>query len=606
MTATATATERTAVDDLLGPAPVRGPDDGHAAVFGFHAAQELRHLLLPALQAVQSAVGWISAGALNYVCERLAVPPADAYGVATFYALLATEERPPTVVHVCDDVPCRLAGAEGVIGRLERDVAAESVPTGDVMWIRSPCLGQCDRAPAAFVQRAGDDDATLAPTSAGVIAAAFAADPAIAAGTAPAAVPASAPQTSGDRSELRLLRRVGEVVPGDLDSYRSAGGYQALQAAVAMGGDAVISEIEASRLRGRGGAAFPAGVKWRAVAQADGDRYVICNADESEPGTFKDRVLLEGNPFAVVEAMTIAGFAVGPRYGYVYVRGEYPLSALLLEKSIAEARREGLLGADVMGAGFDFDLEVRRGAGAYICGEETALFNSIEGYRGEPRQKPPFPTDGGLFGRPTLVNNVETLANVIDIVLEGGQAFTTRGTPESTGTKLFCLSGHVAVPGVYEVEFGATVRDLLELAGGVVGELRAVLVGGAAGSFVGPDQWEAPLTFEGSRAGGFSLGSGVVVAMNSSSDLGDVTRRIAAFFRDESCGQCVPCRVGTVRQEEALHRLTVAPSNDAAAEVRLLDEIDRVMRDASICGLGHTAGSAVQSAIRLGLIGAGS
>jgi NADH-quinone oxidoreductase subunit F len=259
-----------------------------------------------------------------------------------------------------------------------------------------------------------------------------------------------------------------------------------------------------------------------------------------------------------------------------------------------------------MGAGFDFDLEVRRGAGAYICGEETALFNSIEGYRGEPRQKPPFPTDGGLFGRPTLVNNVETLANVIDIVLEGGQAFTTRGTAESTGTKLFCLSGHVAVPGVYEVEFGATVRDLLELAGGVVGELRAVLVGGAAGSFVGPDQWEAPLTFEGSRAGGFSLGSGVVVAMNSSSDLGDVTRRIAAFFRDESCGQCVPCRVGTVRQEEALHRLTVAPSNDAAAEVRLLDEIDRVMRDASICGLGHTAGSAVQSAIRLGLIGAGS
>jgi NADH-quinone oxidoreductase subunit F len=373
-----------------------------------------------------------------------------------------------------------------------------------------------------------------------------------------------------------------------------------------MGGDAVISEIEASRLRGRGGAAFPAGVKWRAVAEADGDRYVICNADESEPGTFKDRVLLEGNPFAVVEAMTIAGFAVGARYGYVYVRGEYPLSALMLEESIAGARRAGLLGADVMGAGFDFDLEVRRGAGAYICGEETALFNSIEGYRGEPRQKPPFPTDGGLFGRPTLVNNVETLANVIDIVLEGGQAFTTRGTPESTGTKLFCLSGHVAVPGVYEVEFGATVRDLLELAGGVVGELRTVLVGGAAGSFVGPDQWEAPLTFESSRAGGFSLGSGVVVAMNRSSDLGDVTRRIAAFFRDESCGQCVPCRVGTVRQEEALHRLTVAPSNNAAAEVRLLDEIDRVMRDASICGLGHTAGSAVQSAIRLGLIGAGS
>jgi NADH-quinone oxidoreductase subunit F len=201
---------------------------------------------------------------------------------------------------------------------------------------------------------------------------------------------------------------------------------------------------------------------------------------------------------------------------------------------------------------------------------------------------------------------VETLANIIDIVLEGGQAFTTRGTPESTGTKLFCVSGHVARPGTYEVEFGATVRDLIDLAGGLTGELRAVLLGGAAGSFVGPDQWDAALTFEGSRAGRFSLGSGVVVAMNHSTDLGDVTRRIAAFFRDESCGQCVPCRVGTVRQEEALHRLTVAASNNATEEVRLLDEIDRVMRDASICGLGHTAGSAVQSAIRLGLIGAGS
>jgi NADH-quinone oxidoreductase subunit F len=402
---------------------------------------------------------------------------------------------------------------------------------------------------------------------------------------------AAPPQVAG----RRILSGVGRVDPTSLDSYREHGGYRGLSSAVEMGREAVIEALDVSGLKGRGGAAFPTGVKWRAVHAAEADqKYVICNADESEPGTFKDRVLMEGDPFAVIEAMTIAGYAVGATRGFIYLRGEYPLAASLLSHAIAAARDAGLLGADVMGAGFEFEIDLRRGQGAYICGEETALMNSIEGYRGEPRQKPPFPTQAGLFDKPTVINNVETLVNVFDI-LEDPEAFAARGTPQSTGTRLFCLSGDVAAPGVYEVELGATLGDVIELAAGPTGEIQAVLLGGAAGSFIGPDMLWLPLTFEDTRVAGLSLGSGVVMVFDQSRDMKDVVRRIARFFRDESCGQCAPCRVGTQRMEEAVAR-------GAPEEANLIDELDQAMRDASICGLGHTAASAVKSAIRLGLI----
>jgi NADH-quinone oxidoreductase subunit F len=299
--------------------------------------------------------------------------------------------------------------------------------------------------------------------------------------------------------------------------------------------------------------------------------------------------------------MTIAGLAVGAERGWVYVRAEYPLAHARLAHAVAEARRAGLLGADVMGRGLRFDVELRRGAGAYICGEETALFESIEGKRGEPRSKPPFPVHAGLFGRPTLVNNVETLANVLPVLLHGGDAFAAVGTAGSTGTRLFCLSGAVQVPGVYEVPFGETLGRLLERAGGLPAgrTLQAVLLGGAAGTFVRPDELGLPLTLEDARAAGTTLGSGVVMAFDDTADLRDVVLRIAAFFRDESCGQCVPCRVGTVRQEEALHRLVHGPVlGSAAQELALLDEVGVAMRDASICGLGQTAYAAVESAVR--------
>ena len=305
---------------------------------------------------------------------------------------------------------------------------------------------------------------------------------------------------------------------------------------------------------------------------------------------------MEGDPFALVEAMTIAAFATDCRHGYVYVRAEYPIVHARLEHAFELACSHGFLGEDIMGTGFDFDLELRIGAGAYVCGEETALFQSIEGFRGEPRNKPPFPVEVGLFGLPTAVNNVETLFNVLDIVADGGEAFAGTGTESSTGTRLFCVSGCVERPGLYELPFGATLRSVLEMARAA--PPKAVLLGGAAGAFVGPDQLDLPLTHEHTRAAGVTLGSGVVIVYDESADLVGALLRIAEFFRDESCGQCVPCRVGTVRQEEALARLVAGePLGGLETELALIAEVGQCMRDASICGLGQTASSAVESAL---------
>jgi NADH-quinone oxidoreductase subunit F len=604
----ASPAERAAVDAVLGPPEsgwVGGPrdsrTDGHSARGG-HATRSHRTELLPALHAVQSRIGWISTPALNYICKRLAVAPAEAYGVATFYALFATNPRPPVVAHVCDDIACRLAGAEELCRDLTRSVGAAGEPMRDgrATWLRSPCLGLCDRAPAAMFTVAGETPATftVAPVDAVGVVAGLESAPRGSSAQDRANI--ELPQPVSDRPHL--LGRIGVVDPSSLDDYRAHGGYAALTRAIEMGPERVTAEVTESRLLGRGGAAFPTGRKWAAVAaQTTQPHYLVCNADESEPGTFKDRVLLEGDPFATVEAMTIAALATGASKGFLYIRGEYPEAEALVTNAIARAREAGLLGADILGSGFGFDIELRRGAGAYICGEETALFESIEGKRGEPRNKPPFPVEIGLFGKPTVVNNVETLANVPFIVLEGGEDFARIGTEGSTGAKLFCLSGHVVNPGVYEVEFGATLRDLIELAGGVPAgrAIRTILLGGAAGVFVGSDALDMPLTFEATRAAGATLGSGVIMVFDETADLVDTLRRIAQFFRDESCGQCVPCRVGSVRQEELLARLAagsrVRPREE---ELDLLREIGQAMRDASICGLGQTASSAIESALR--------
>jgi NADH-quinone oxidoreductase subunit F len=612
--------ERAAVDALLGP-PASGWEgaardiarDGRTAEGG-HALTGDRHLLLPAFHAVQDRMGWVSRGAMNYICRRLSVPPAEAWGVLTFYHLLATEPRPIAVAHVCDDIACRLRGAEQLCRDLEArlgppltgghpsqahgvgpaDAARPPAPGAVVGWQRSPCLGQCDAGSAALITRAGNPSTrfVFAP-----VASAAALIEALDRAPAP-----PGPRTVGALGTPRLLARVGKADPTSLDSYRAHGGYRALARAIELGPERVIAEVTASKLLGRGGAAFPTGRKWDAVRrQAATPHYVVCNADESEPGTFKDRELMGSDPFAVIEAMTICGLATGSTRGFIYIRGEYPLSEARLAGAIHAARAAGLLGPDVMGSGVPFDIEIRRGAGAYICGEETALFNSIEGKRGEPRSKPPFPAEVGVFGKPTVANNVETLVNVLDIVLEGGEAWARTGTAASTGTRLFCLSGHVERPGLYEVPFGATLREMIDLAGGVSGgrAVKAVLLGGAAGSFVGPEHLDLPLTFEGAREAGATLGSGVIMVYDETADIADSLRRIAEFFRHESCGQCVPCRVGTVRQAELLGALSMSSASSAAL---VYGELSASMKDASICGLGQTASTAIESALKLRLI----
>ena len=586
--------ERDAVNAVGGPDDTATPDGAPRVAWQTRGNAERRSLVLPALHALHSRAGWISPGGLNYIARRLGVPPAELFGVASFYAMFSVEKRPATVVHVCDDVVCRVNGATEVAMACGSSIGPAHEAHDGLMWIKSPCLGLCERAPAVLVQKAGRgrENETLAPATAQWLSACV----------NDLKLAVAPPLAVGPREGRKLLARVGVVDPLSLDHYRAQGGYAALRRAIDIGPSLTIREIKDAKLMGRGGAAFPTGVKWEAVAQQPArPHYVVCNADESEPGTFKDRVLMEGDPFALVEAMTIAGFAMAAEKGFIYLRGEYPVAHARLENAIALARARGFLGPNVMGAGFRFDLELRRGAGAYICGEETALFNSLEGRRGEPRSKPPFPVSHGLFGKPTGINNVETLVNVNVILGMGAPAYAALGTPGSTGTRLFCVSGHIERPGTYEVECGTPLSKLLEMAGGMAPgrQIKAILLGGAAGGFIGPEDLDLPLSFEAARDRGLTLGSGVVAVFDQSVDLVDTLLRIAQFFRDESCGQCVPCRVGTVRQEEALHRITKRATNGTVAEeIQRLDEIAQVMRDASICGLGQTAASVVQSAVK--------
>ena len=597
MTAEATAAERAAVDAVLGPPETSWEGGARTAVDLriSRAPADRRTQLLPVLHRLQSAVGWISEGGLNYACERLTVPPAEAYGVATFYAMFSVEEQPANVVHVCDDLACRVQG-----GRELLDACRKEFSDATASVVASPCLGQCEKAPAVLVQRAGEDrdDVVLTDIAAAPhhVAQAIGDEP-VSGAVAYTSVPAE-PTYQGDR----LLARVGEPEVATLDGYRARGGYAALARALELGPDEVIRQITDAKLLGRGGAAFPTGVKWRGGRRPAGDpevrdlqrrrvgaRYVQGPRDHGAGPLRRDR----GAHDRGVRDRCGARLPVHP--GRV---SAWPPARL--EDAIVEARAAGSLGPDALGEAEAFDIELRRGAGAYICGEETALFNSIEGKRGEPRNKPPFPVTHGVFGKPTAINNVETLINVLPILTLGVDTYASVGTADSTGTRLFCLSGHVEQPGVYEHPHGVTLGEVIDAAGGVRDgkPLKAVLLGGAAGGFVGPDRLDARLTFEDARAGGYTLGSGVVMVFDEDTDLVDLCLRIARFFRDESCGQCVPCRVGTVRQEEAIHRLvtgrTIGSRED---ELALLTDVAGVMRDASICGLGQTAASAVQSAI---------
>jgi len=542
--------------------------------------------LLPALQSAQSIYGYLPEPVAAEVGRLLGVPLADVYGVIDFYAMLYTRPAGRTVVQICTDPACALSGGEQVLQNVCRHLnlaPGEMSADGAYSVERAPCLGLCEHAPAALV----------GTNARGRI------DPARAAGILSLDGARPKPFVAGD---LRLLTaNCGWGEPTSLEEYLASGGYAGLRKAFNMSPQAVVAEVKASGLVGRGGAAFPTGLKWEGAAVAAGEpKYVVCNADESEPGTFKDRVLMEGDPQRVLEGTLIAAYAVGARQGYIYVRGEYPYAYQALQAALAEARQAGYLGSDILGTGFDFEIELRLGAGAYICGEETALFESIEGKRGFPRVKPPFPTTHGLFGKPTVINNVETLCSVPFIISRGAAEYRKFGTEKSPGSKLFCVSGDVARPGLYEVPFGVTLRHLLyDLAGGMSQgrSLQAVLFGGAAGAFATQEQLDVPLSFEDLRLAGLPLGSGVVMVFDERRDLRDVLMRLGRFFAHESCGKCYPCQLGTQRQHEILQR--VATGRALPGDAERLSDVGWTMTDASLCGLGQTAATAVLSALKL-------
>lgn len=544
-----------------------------------------RTALLPALHAAQDLYGYIPEPVAAAVGQALRVPLAEVYGVIDFYALFYREPVAKTVIHVCGDPACGMAGADGVMKVMTQQIERHRVAgqTQDTISVeRAACLGLCEHAPALLIQGAPVPKADTQSWEDLV--------------SGKAHRPYSI--VSGDLNLLTGNCGKGRVT--NIEMYRISGGYRMLQKALAQPPAEIITAVKAAGLVGRGGAAFPTGVKWEAVAASQSQiKYVVCNADEAEPGTFKDRVVIEDDPHRVIEGLVICAYAVGAHKGYIYIRGEYTLQHLILKAALNEARQAGILGQNILGSGFDFDIELRRGAGAYICGEETALFESIEGKRGFPRVKPPFPTTHGLFGKPTVINNVETLIN-IPLILELGPAgYRQLGTERSPGPKLFCVSGDVVRPGLYEVPFGVSFNHLLtDLAGGMRSgrKFKAALFGGAAGAFAVEKDLEVRLTFEDLRAAGLPLGSGVITVFDETRDMLDILLRLGHFFADESCGKCYPCQMGTQRQYEVLQRIAEGRALSGDRE-RLMD-VGWTMTDASLCGLGQTAASAVMSAIR--------
>lgn len=392
--------------------------------------------------------------------------------------------------------------------------------------------------------------------------------------------------------EVRIvLRNVGVIDPKSIDQYIARDGYFALHKALfEMTPQQVIQTIKESGLRGRGGAGFPTGLKWEFTAKAQADqKYVVCNADEGEPGTFKDRLIMEGDPHSVIEAMIICGYAVGATKGYVYIRGEYYGSVENVQKAIKDAYEYGFLGKNILGSDFSFDLTVRLGAGAYVCGEETALLESIEGKSGRPRLKPPYPPTHGLFGKPTVINNVETFANVPQIILNGANWFKQFGTKGSPGTKVFSLVGNVVKRGIVEVPMGVSVRELIyRFGGGLLGGKRLYMVqtGGTAGTFIGVDKLDVPLDYESFRDYGVSIGSGVILAMDEDVCPVDVALNTMEFFEHESCGKCTPCREGTRLAVQILRKMSKGQGKKEDLET--LKQIALVTQEASLCGLGQS------------------
>ena len=540
-----------------------------------------RSYLLEILHDAQAIFGgWLPRPVVERVAAALNIPQAEVYGVTEFYEMFNTEPVGRKIVRVCQDASCGVAGADALLAGLCRHLnirPGETTADGRTTVEAVRCLGLCDRAPAALVNHA-----RYAPS-----------DPA-----APRMLldgPPVIPKLRVGGLVKLALSNVGVVDATSLEEYRAQGGLAAMRKALhSMTPGQAMQAVKDSKLVGRGGAAFPTGLKWQFAADNPRPRFVICNADESEPGAFKDRVLMDGDPFRVVEGLMLACYAVEAERAFIYVRGEHRRGYERFSNAVQCLEQAGWLGDNIQGRGWRLHIEVRRGAGAYVCGEETALMESIEGKRGFPRLRPPFPTTAGLWGRPTVINNVETLAKVPSIIMHGPRWYSALGTPESAGTKLFAVSGSVTRPGVYEVPFGVPLRHLIfDLAGGLREgrRVQAILTGGAAGTFLTAEHLDTPLTFEDFKRVGGTVGAGTVMVFDDTVDLRDVLARIGAFFAHESCGKCYPCQMGTQRQAEILGRIADGDVRDDDATT--LIELGQVMTDTSICGLGQAASWAI-------------
>jgi bidirectional [NiFe] hydrogenase diaphorase subunit len=499
---------------------------------------------------------------------------------------------------LCYSTPCLVAGAPAIRRTLEEGIAAAGLQA-EVAVTATGCMGPCSRGPLLTIQRAGTPDVTcqnVTPELARCIVAH------LAGGNPPpktAILPPEHPFLA--RQQRWVLENSGRIDPESIEEYIGCGGYAALDRVLGeMTPEAVCMAIDQSGLRGRGGAGYPTGLKWQLMRKAPAERkFVVANGDEGDPGAFMDRTLMESDPHRLLEGMAIAGYAVGASHGYLYVRGEYPVAGRRLEMAVRDAERLGILGTRVLDSNFHFRIDLRMGAGAYVCGEETSLLASIMGHRGNPRPRPPYPAQRGLWGYPTLINNVETLGAIPAIIRRGAGAFAAIGSGKSRGTKVFSLTGEVTDSGAIEVPMGITLREIIEEIGGGMADgqaFKAAQTGGPSGGCIPAQHLDTPVTYEDLAALGSIMGSGGLIVLGEKSCMVDVAKYFMAFCLDESCGKCIPCRAGTVEMYNILNRISNGSAEEA--ELPLLQELCSLAKEASLCGLGASAPNPVLSTLR--------
>ena len=506
---------------------------------------------------------------------------------------------------VCGGTGCKSAEADGIVTNLEKAIIANNL-SDDVQVLTTGCFGFCEKGPVVKILPDNTFYVQVQPEDAEELVAEHCVkgrkvERLLYVNPDTKEIISDSKDMDFYKKQMRIaLRNCGLIDPDVIDDYIARDGYQAIgKALTEMTPEDVIDLIKDSGLRGRGGGGFPTGLKWQFAAGYDADqKYVICNADEGDPGAFMDRSILEGDPHSVIEAMAICGYAIGATQGRVYIRAEYPLAIKRLEKAISDAREYGLLGQDIMGTGFEFDIELTYGAGAFVCGEETALIHSMEGERGEPTTKPPFPAESGYWGKPTNVNNVETFANVPAILLKGADWYSKIGTERSTGTKVFALAGKINNVGLIEVPMGTTLREVIyDIGGGIKGgkKFKAVQTGGPSGGCLTEKDLDTPIDFDNLIAAGSMMGSGGMIVMDEDDCMPAIAKFYLEFTVEESCGKCTPCRVGTKRLHELLEVIV-----DGHGEMKHIDELKRLSRtikSASLCGLGQTAPNPILSTL---------